>query len=358
MKRARFPRDITYRALMGNHRSCHGIIGIISCKILREKQEYNDLWQKVLKFLTNDHFTRLVNDRSWHLAVTGGTFARIANERDRVPLYRTHMHGLAPSALGVIQLANLAVSGRLVAVTFFNHMEDLYADSPQNLCLRRICNHFGVPLLEDISSIEYVFRKSPPSLKKACPIVPATFRRQMREYDGYGRSRDYVCDATGFSADNRDNRSAETIAVVAHDRKKTSMLEFCLRHADELLSYRRVVSTGTTGEILRSQMKAYLLGRGTSRPVPERWKWSPTSETVDQFLGRKIQPLRSGPDGGDVQISAKVIDGTCHRVLFFQDPDSAHPHQVDVRLLEKAVQDPIRPLSSPRPRRQLRSSCR
>ena len=268
------------------------------------------------------------------------------------------MHGLAPSALGVIQLANLAVSGRLVAVTFFNHMEDLYADSPQNLCLRRICNHFGVPLLEDISSIEYVFRKSPPSLKKACPIVPATFRRQMREYDGYGRSRDYVCDATGFSADNRDNRSAETIAVVAHDRKKTSMLEFCLRHADELLSYRRVVSTGTTGEILRSQMKAYLLGRGTSRPVPERWKWSPTSETVDQFLGRRSNPyvrgLMVGTCRSAQRSSMEPVIGCC---------SSRTPTvRILIRLMSDFWKRPfrtrVRPLSSPRPRRQLRSSCR
>lgn len=61
-------------------------------------------------------------------------------------------------------------------------------------------------------------------------------------------------------------------------------------------------------------------------------------KSIREFVKRKICPFKSGPSGGDIQISSKVIDGSCHRVLFFEDPASAHPHQFDIRLLEKAVQ--------------------
>ena len=340
MSKQRFSRHEIYRSLMADPQSCRKTIGIVSCKILREKQEYNPLWQKVLDFLGNAAFRGVVQKRGWHLAVTGGTFDRIPNDMKRLPEYRDRMHGLAPSALGVIQLANLAVYGRLVAVAFFNHMEDLYADSPQNLCLRRICNHFRVPLLEDISSIEYVFGRSPVAFSKIESTAARTLEDQLLQYYGQKHSRDSVLAAAAFAGKRRNDRALETIAVVAHDGKKMLMLDFCLRHADEILSYRRVISTGTTGAFLRSQMRAYLSLRPASQRVPKQWGWNPRRESIERFLSRKIQPFESGPNGGDVQISAKVIDGTCHRVLFFQDPQSAHPHQVDIRLMEKAVQDP------------------
>lgn len=340
MTKQQFSRYHTYRKLMVNTKSIPNTIGIVSCKILRDKPEYNLLWQKVLDFIGDTKFRKIVNDNDWHLAVTGGTFDRIPNELKKLPEYKKRLHGLAPSALGVIQLANLVVYGRLVVVTFFNHMEDLYADSPQNLCLRRICNNFRVPLLEDISSIEYIFCNSPVALSTIGPTPPRTLKYQKLQYYGQKQSRDSVFTTVDFDGQSRNDRSKETIAVVAHDSRKMNMLDFCLRHAVDLLSYRRIISTGTTGIFLRSQMNAYLSVRPASKKEADRWGWDIKNESVDNFLSRKIQPFEPGPNGGDVQISAKVIDGTCHRVIFFQDPQSAHPHQMDIRLMEKAIQDP------------------
>lgn len=337
MIKKQFSRHKTYHSLMMDRSSWGKTIGIVSCKIIREKQEYNHLWQKVLDFLGNKRFRNEVRKNGWHLAITGGTFDCIPNDIKGFPEFKGRLHGLAPSALGVIQLANLAVYGRLIGVAFFNHMEDLYADSPQNLCLRRICNHFHKPLLEDISSIEYMFGSSN-DFPKAALVAKDTFNAQLLQYYGRHRSKDRVISGNDFKSMVPRDRTQETIAVVAHDGKKMAMLNFCLRHADKLLSYRRVISTGTTGAFLRSQMEAYLQIRHTS-PRPREWGWV-QGENVSNFLARKIQPFESGPRGGDVQISAKVIDGTCHRILFFQDPQSTHPHHVDIRLMEKAVQDP------------------
>lgn len=342
MTKRRFHRHDSYRALLTNPRCYQRTVGLISCKVLREKAEYIRHWQSVVAFLADARFRTLVRERGWHLAVTGGTYDCIPNNVKSLPEYRNRLHGLAPSALGVIQIANLAVYERLVGVAFFNHMEDLYADSPQNLCLRRICNHFGVPLLEDISSIEYVFQHWPERSSSRALGLPARLSREVRQYYGEAGSEDAVFGATDFAGQPRDDRRVETLGVVAHDGMKMSMLSFCLEHASKILAYRRVISTGTTGSFLRNQMAIYLNAtQPTLRPdAAKRWGWDPRKEKVKRFLERKIQPFESGPKGGDVQISAKVIDGTCHRVLFFQDPQSSHPHQFDIRLMEKAVQDP------------------
>ncbi len=337
MRREQLSRHSVYKSLMADPNSRRRTIGIISCKILRERQEYNKEWLKVLDFMGD--FRGVVQRRGWRLAATGGTFDRIPNAVKDLPEYRHRLHGLAPSALGVIQLANLAVYDRLLAVTFFNHMEDLYADSPQNLCLRRICNHFSVPLLEDISSIEYVFDSSDKAFKDADVLGKRELDKQLQQHYGPTGLADNVITRADFARSARTKRSRETIAVVAHDGRKMSMLEFCLRHAHELLSYRRVVSTGTTGRFLRAQMEAYLRLAPPTPTARREWGWA-AHISVEDFLRRKIHAFESGPRGGDVQISAKVIDGTCHRVLFFQDPQSSHPHQFDIRLMEKAVQDP------------------
>lgn len=136
------------------------------------------------------------------------------------------------------------------------------------------------------------------------------------------------------------NWRVETLAIVSHNLQKTTMLNFCLEHLKQILTYRRIISTGTTGTLLRRQMEVALEEISFDSATRKRWGWDDRAQSAPEFLARKIQPLASGPKGGDVQISAKIIDGTCHRILFFQDPESAHPHQFDIRLMEKAVQDP------------------
>lgn len=94
-----------------------------------------------------------------------------------------------------------------------------------------------------------------------------------------------------------------TIALVAHDQKKDDIVAFAERHLT-LLSRCALVGTGTTG------------GR-IAQALP--------TLTVSQ--------LRSGPLGGDQQIGAMIAEGAVDALIFFVDPLTPMPHDVDVKAL-------------------------
>jgi methylglyoxal synthase len=92
-----------------------------------------------------------------------------------------------------------------------------------------------------------------------------------------------------------------TIALVAHDGKKTAMMQFAEEHRAELDRF-SLVATATTGSRL-------------------------------QDAGFEVTKLLSGPRGGDAQIAAMVAEGRCDGVIFFRDPLDKHPHDPDISTL-------------------------
>ena len=94
----------------------------------------------------------------------------------------------------------------------------------------------------------------------------------------------------------------KTIALVAHDAKKDALVAWAKRHKD-LLAPHRLFATGTTG----------------GRLIAE--------------TGLDVTPLKSGPLGGDAQIGAMIAEGKIDGLVFFTDPLSALPHDVDVKSL-------------------------
>jgi methylglyoxal synthase len=95
---------------------------------------------------------------------------------------------------------------------------------------------------------------------------------------------------------------ASMIALIAHDQKKRTMLEFVRHHLDFFSSV-RLVATNSTGTLLHTE------------------------------LGLDVKRVASGPQGGDLMIGGRVAEGMIEAVIFFRDPLTAQPHEPDVSAL-------------------------
>ena len=92
------------------------------------------------------------------------------------------------------------------------------------------------------------------------------------------------------------------IALIAHDKKKEEMIEFCKKHVS-VLKRHQLFATGTTGH------------------------------KVMETTGLIIHCFKSGPLGGDQEIGARVANGDIDLIIFFRDPLTAQPHEPDVSAL-------------------------
>lgn len=94
----------------------------------------------------------------------------------------------------------------------------------------------------------------------------------------------------------------KTIALIAHDKKKSEMLEF-VGHHKELLAKFHLIATRTTGTLI--------------------------NDTFDLH----VETMLSGPMGGDQQIGARVAVGDVAYVVFLRDPLTSQPHELDINAL-------------------------
>jgi methylglyoxal synthase len=95
------------------------------------------------------------------------------------------------------------------------------------------------------------------------------------------------------------------IALVAHDRKKPELVGW-VEANEAVLAKHLLWSTGTTG-----------------------------ARILEACPGLAITRLRSGPLGGDQQIGALIAEGRIDILIFFSDPLSPMPHDVDVKALTR-----------------------
>ncbi|MCH8045329.1 MAG: methylglyoxal synthase [Planctomycetes bacterium] len=92
------------------------------------------------------------------------------------------------------------------------------------------------------------------------------------------------------------------IALIAHDEKKTALVEFVERHVD-FFRKQDLVATGNTGALLSER------------------------------LGLDIEAVAHGPHGGDLIVGGRVAEGHIKAVIFFRDPLTAQPHEPDIGAL-------------------------
>lgn len=93
-----------------------------------------------------------------------------------------------------------------------------------------------------------------------------------------------------------------SIALIAHDKKKELMVQFCTAYSG-LLAKHSILATGTTGKF------------------------------VAEATGLDIERYLPGMQGGEEQIAAKVSYNEIDLVLFFRDPESTNEYEPDVHRL-------------------------
>lgn len=93
------------------------------------------------------------------------------------------------------------------------------------------------------------------------------------------------------------------VALIAHDQKKPDMVAFAVAH-QAFFANCQICATGTTGGLVQEACPSL-----------------------------SIQRLKSGPLGGDLQIGALIAEEMVDMLIFFADPLTAMPHDVDVKAL-------------------------
>lgn len=116
-------------------------------------------------------------------------------------------------------------------------------------------------------------------------------------------------------------KNMKNLALVAHDNMKRDLAEWVDWNCDKLSTH-RLLCTGTTGKMVEKTLLEHNT-RAENAAGDKRHLCPPLD----------IVRLKSGPLGGDQQLGAMIAEGKIDALIFFWDPMSMQPHDVDVKAL-------------------------
>ncbi len=278
--------------------------------------------------------------KKFHFIFTEGTFHRVilgerreeAGERGRlqhmprnVREFMLHDCGITVlpgwEEAGVTVLSNMVVERQCSVLWPFLSPVTTHWLSPEYNALMRLSDLWNVKRLMNVESVkDWFYNEAAWDVKRnpqKLPGVPLKIQLGSLERDGLWpaaqRCEGDEYDAVTIPARSRlpgfyTRFSDQTIALIAHDEMKQRMVDFALEYEDELCGFKRVLTTGHTGEEVEAACRR-LRAQGTIR----------------RFL--------TGPKGGDIEIATEILFDRCHVVIFFVDPLHPHAHIDDVRVV-------------------------
>ncbi len=119
----------------------------------------------------------------------------------------------------------------------------------------------------------------------------------------------------------KEGKCVKRLALVAHDNMKTDLAEWVDWNSAVLSEY-SLVCTGTTGKMVEKTLVNHQIDKNHRNGEPAKG-----------ITPLDITLLKSGPLGGDQQLGSMIADGAISVLIFFWDPMSAQPHDVDVKAL-------------------------
>ena len=176
---------------------------------------------------------------------------------------------------GEMKTGALIADGHIGALIYFWHTRVAHAHDVDVKALIRMAVHHNIALACNRNSADHIISSRWLNPEGSFPALKKTLKR---------------------------------VALIAHDSEKDKLVEWCGKWRDAL-SVHMLCGTGTTSARIRSA------------------------------TGLPVEGLRSGPDGGDFQIGARIVDSQVDYMFFFWSTTNVQPHDVDVKaLLRIAVQ--------------------
>ena len=124
-------------------------------------------------------------------------------------------------------------------------------------------------------------------------------------------------------------KEKKKVALVAHDNMKRDLAEWVDWNSRKL-SRHHLVCTGTTGKMVEKTLRDH---REEHEDETEEKPEALRELLGDESPSTPVECLKSGPLGGDQQMGSRIAEGKIDALIFFWDPMSAQPHDVDVKAL-------------------------
>lgn len=208
--------------------------------IIANKEARRDPSSPLLRFV-RDYTSTLKN---FEIHATAGTWSSILStgvffEND-IERHRPGSEG------GVVEVAAKVVNTEFQIVIFLSDPKDPKSDFPENNALQRVCKELKIRLITTFSgAVHWARYEAEPFLNE---FEKSRQRKKRKKPANWKEGKKNVSKTGQFIELEIED---QTIAIISHDKKKEEAVIFVNEHEDFLNKFDRILTTGTTGYLLK-----------------------------------------------------------------------------------------------------------